>query len=84
MSKSYIEFKLIEQKPKTNVYAVINKNFRNRIGIIKWHPAWRQYCFYPAEETIFSRGCMEDINKNIQELMEERKQQKEGEIIHVQ
>jgi hypothetical protein len=36
-----------------------------------WYGAWRQYCFFPSEEMIFSSGCMQDIIKFIQNLMEE-------------
>jgi len=64
----YIEFNLLEQKPKTNVYAVRNIKAQMIIGYIKWHCAWRQYCFFPLEGTIFSEGCLEDIIEFINSL----------------
>jgi len=73
MNKSYIEFELIEEKPKTKVFNVKNKNSSVILGIIKWFSSWRQYCFFPSEETIFSYGCMNEVIDFIQELMKERK-----------
>lgn len=73
MSKSYIKFEMIDKKPKTNIYAVYNKNSGSLLGIIKWFSSWRQYCFFPSEETIFSYGCMNEVIDFIQELMKERK-----------
>ncbi len=33
----------------------------NRLGVIEWWGAWRQYVFVPDENTIFSAGCMRDL-----------------------
>lgn len=68
----FIEFELIEKKPKTDVYAVNNKTSGDMLGIIKWYPAWRQYCFFPSEETLYERKCLKDINNFMQRLMDER------------
>ncbi len=78
MSK-YIEFELIDKKPKTNVYAVKKKNPINPLyvpilGYIEWYGAWRQYCFYPKGDTIFNMDCMQYIIDYIKELMEARKE----------
>lgn len=74
----YIEFELVEKKPKTNVYAVkkrevINPYFVPILGYIKWYPPWRQYCFFPKEDFVFNIGCMQYIIDYIKELMEARK-----------
>lgn len=69
----YIYFELEEQKPKTTVWSCRNKNSGDLIGEIKWYGSWRQYCFYPWTNTIFSKGCLEDINTFITILMEKRK-----------
>jgi hypothetical protein len=68
-----MEFELVEEKPRTKVFAVMNKKNEFRLGIIKWYGAWRQYCFFPSEQTVFSVGCMTDINNFIAELMNEYK-----------
>lgn len=74
----YIRFELVEKKPKTNVYDVINKNSGFKLGYIKWYPQWRQYCFFPVIYllTVFSSGCLKDIKNFIDDLMEKRKEGK--------
>ena len=60
MSK-YLEFNTLEQKPKTKVIEIISKRGRERLGIIKWFPGWRQYAFFPEVDTIFNVECLNDI-----------------------
>ena len=72
-SESYIGFELIKQTDKTKVFRVRNKQHGNILGLIMWYGAWRQYAFFPSEETVFSSGCMQDITQFIKGLMEERK-----------
>jgi hypothetical protein len=31
------------------------------LGEIRWFTAWRQYAFFPADSTVFERGCLRDI-----------------------
>lgn len=66
-------FKLVGHKPKTDVYEVRAKSDDFVLGIIKWHAPWRQYCFFPTEDTYWSRGCMNQINEFIDKLMKERR-----------
>lgn len=74
MSKTYIEFTLLQRKPKTEVYTVNNKSSGVLLGIIKWFAPWRQYCFFPSETTVYSQGCLKDIENFIQKLMHKRKE----------
>ena len=71
LNKSYLEFKVLEQKPKTKVYEVISQLHGFRLGIIQWYGAWRQYCFFPEESTIYSKGCLEEINNFIKLIKKE-------------
>lgn len=64
----YLEFSLIEQKPKTKVIGVWSKKNSNRLGIIKWACGWRQYAFFPEKDTLFSAGCLADIQSHIEGL----------------
>lgn len=68
--EKYIYFKKIEDKPKTSVWSCCNNSGDYQIGIIKWNPGWRQYCFFPEPDMVFSVGCMEDIGKFIKRLKE--------------
>ena len=60
MSK-YLDFKVIEYKPKTKVVSVTSKLHGDTLGIIKWYGAWRQYAFFPEEGTLFNKSCLDDI-----------------------
>ncbi len=67
----YFEVRLIERKPKTNVYEVASQN-GDVLGIIKWYPQWRQYCFFPTSETVWSIGCLQDVLSVLAKLKEGR------------
>lgn len=67
MSK-YLEFNVIEEKPKTKVIGIWSKKNGNRLGIIKWYGPWRQYAFFPETGTIFNIECLNDISEYIKEL----------------
>ena len=69
----YIDFRLIEEKPKTSVYSVVNLTTETSLGSIKWYGPWRQYCFFPIPHNIFNKDCMQYIIEFINKLMEERK-----------
>lgn len=76
MNKKYIKFRDIsELKQKTKKFLVVNisSDYPYPIGEIKWYSQWRQYCFFPDEETIYSVGCLKEINDFINRLMEEKK-----------
>lgn len=68
--EKYIEFNLIEKKPKTNVYAV-NKRDGEQIGMIFWYGAWRQYVFNPLPDTIWSHDCIDEIKNFLRYLKRE-------------
>lgn len=60
---SYLVFGL-QARPadrKTNVWTV-NSTSGRRLGEIRWYSHWRQYAFYPAEQTIFNGDCLADLS----------------------
>ena len=63
----------IEKKPKTWVYGVVSLSQGWRLGLVKWYAPWRQYCFFPESEAIFSRSCLKKIIEFTQALMFERR-----------
>ena len=71
----YIDFVLTEEKPKTKVYEVRTKD-GFRLGIIKWYPAWRHYCFFPEPDTLHSDRCLLRIGIFIEKLNDEHKKDK--------
>ncbi|HEC40677.1 hypothetical protein LCGC14_0223090 [marine sediment metagenome] len=75
--KKYIRFDFLEKKPKTMVYAVVNIKFGNILGVIKWHSAWRKYCFFSEGNVIYDTICLNEISEFIKGLMDKRKLGKE-------
>ncbi len=69
----YIHFEQVESKTKTSVWSCLNNKSKSVLGIIKWYGPWRQYCWFPFGGTVFNRGCNDDINDFITQLMDERK-----------
>lgn len=71
----YITMIKVEDKPKTSVFNVFTK-YDDILGQVKWFPRWRQYCFFPEDDCVFSKDCMKDINNFIEQLSSMRKQKK--------
>ncbi len=69
----YLAFVETPSKGKTKVLAIVNKHHQEIIGEIKLFGRWRQYCFFPSNETTWNTGCLADIRDAIQELNEQRK-----------
>ena len=67
MSK-YLEFSIIERKLKTKVIGVYSKRSGDKLAIIKWYGAWRQYAFFPERNTLYNTECLNDIISYIKEL----------------
>lgn len=72
---SYIEFELLGHKTKTTIWSCKNKKSGDVIGLVEWYCNWRQYCFMPKGDTVFSRGCMLDVIEFINKLEDERKKE---------
>lgn len=71
----YIEMNKLEMEDKnkkTDIYSVKNIKSQFVIGLIKWHPSWRQYCFFPGIDTLYSRGCLDNIADFLWKLKQER------------
>jgi hypothetical protein len=69
----YLRFIDKEVKLKTKIIGIVNIHHDEEIGEIKWFGKWRQYCFYPSDNTIWNRNYLEDVYGVIVGLMEERK-----------
>ena len=57
----YIDFVVVDEKPKTKVWGLFAKKDYDVIGQIRWYPPWRQYCLFPSDDVVFSAGCLSDI-----------------------
>ena len=60
----------LAKTPKTKNFAVYTQGEKcTYLGRIKWFFRWRQYCFFPENDCVFSKGCMNDINDFITKQM---------------
>ncbi len=73
----WLEFKELKGKPKTRVIEVYSKCSECVLGIIKWYPAWRHYCFFPKtqciEMDVYSDRCLLSLSELITKLNKEHK-----------
>lgn len=77
MRYTYVYFYLQAQTSKTKVWRCRNNKNQNLLGTVKWFSRWRQYCFFPETNTIFSIGCMKDIMYFIEQVKEDYNVNKE-------
>ena len=69
----YLVFVQIENPgKKTSIWECRNKNSQTVLGLIKWYVSWRQYCYFPVVQAVYSAGCLDDISQFINQLKEER------------
>lgn len=76
IESKYLKFIHFSNSPsgKTKIIHIFSSmNDKYRIGVIQWYSPWRKYCFYPDYLTIWDMNCLQDVNKCIQHLMNERK-----------
>ena len=66
----------IYKNRKTKTFRVVNKETNFVVGTVSWYPAFRQYSFYPSENTVFEQKCLSDISTYLKLLMDEHKQNK--------
>lgn len=71
--KTNLKFKVLEKKPKTNVYLIIN-NADCELGTVCWMPSWRRYVSIMYEDIVVDASCHKEISNFLDKLMDERKQ----------
>ena len=66
----FIEFKETNLKQAARpVLHCLNRKSGDCLGMVFWYPAWRQWCFTQAAETIvFSRDCLLDVTDFLRQL----------------
>jgi len=63
----WIVFRLVDHKPKTEVWSCENRSSGAELGRVQWYSAWRQYSFFPRAETVLNKTCLQDIVHFVQQ-----------------
>lgn len=71
----WVIFERLPPAPKTERFKMSTIE-GDELGVIKWHGAWRRYCSFPAESTIFDAKCHKDIAEFLEMLMKKRKKKR--------
>lgn len=66
----YITFTQLPSTGKTTKWLCINNSSGDPIGSVIWYYRWRQYVYEPGQETVYSAGCLEDIQDFMRQLKE--------------
>ena len=85
--EKWLIYRMVEQKPKTQVWHILSRCDEFRLGLIKWYPAWRHYCFIidlplilelakQGNELVYSDRCSLSITNFVARLNAEHKQMK--------
>ena len=61
----YIKFVQQTSKGVTSVWSCRNTRYGDELGVVKWNGAWRQYCYFPTVQAVYSAGCLLDITEFI-------------------
>jgi hypothetical protein len=71
----YLSFEMTPKQPKkTSCWVCRNKRSKVALAMVKWYPAWREYCFFPIiNDTVFNAGCLKDIADFLGQLMNQRR-----------
>lgn len=52
---------LIRKGGSTRLIEISSRQKGVSLGFIKWFGQWRQYTFFPKNETIFDKSCLREI-----------------------
>ena len=58
---------------KTDIFLVQNPENGSFLGEVRWHGAWRKYCFFPTVGTLFEQVCLRDISDFIEAETQKQK-----------
>jgi hypothetical protein len=78
--KGYIEFHEDPKAPerKTSTWTIRAKSDGTRLGRVTFYPNWRQYIFESGTATLWSVGCLRDVEIFLASVNEARRVQREA------
>lgn len=75
MTSKYLRFRQIDpgDRRKTQVWIVTAARTDSPLGVVLWRSGWRQYVIEPEPMTVWSAGCLADVQAFIEGLMAARR-----------
>jgi len=64
----FIHFEKIEDSPRHMWWSCHENKTCNELGEVRWFLSWKQYAFWPNENSVYSVGCLKDIAAFIAQL----------------
>lgn len=61
-----IETKGFSPSGLTRIWGVLNTRTHQLCGQIRWHGAFRKYCFYPTDGFLFDSACLTLITLHLE------------------
>jgi hypothetical protein len=74
----YLIFVLVRSSPKTDVWLCKNKRSGNELGTVRWHGAWRKYCYFVTYDSVYDDKCLDDIKDFLKQVQSQYKSKKNG------
>ena len=62
----FVEVPLVTYK--TLFFSCRNNRTNNELGFVEWHEPWKQYCYFPNTEAVYSAECLNDISAFLKEI----------------
>ena len=58
---------------RTDIWVICNKRSGAALGAVRWYGPWRQHCFFPNGESLYSVGCLQALERFLAEANRERR-----------
>lgn len=53
---------------KTPIWSCRTNRNGDELGQVRWYSSWRQFCYFPTAQAVYSAGCLADIQTFIRQL----------------
>lgn len=71
--QNHLAFRHARSTGKTDIVTVHATRGNLLVGVISWHGAWRKYCFFPADATLYDAGCLGQIKAELERMTTEHR-----------
>ena len=61
------------ESPREKCWVCKNTKSGDELGEVKYYKKWKQWCYFPIVQAVYSASCLKDIADFIEQLMAERK-----------